>query len=44
MERQQRVGLNRFGKSSANDRYLRSPDGWSRRAACEFRPLTKPKG
>jgi hypothetical protein len=21
--------FDRFGKSSANDRYLRSPDGWS---------------
>ena len=27
------VVLARFGKSSANDRYLRSPAGWSRREA-----------
>jgi hypothetical protein len=35
-------GLGRFGafpKGSANGRYLRSPDGWSRRAACEFRTI-----
>jgi hypothetical protein len=36
--------LGPFARQARIVRYLRSPDGWSRRAACEFRPLTKPQG